>query len=171
VVRQGGAGRSRAASRWRRAESAIRFAGQPAQSRLDRTGQAAVGSLRQYAELGPVHRGRTLAGAQEAVDLMAYRPRGVVAVITPWNDPVAVSCGLLGAALVTGNTAVLKPSERTPATGWQLARLLAPHLPDGVLGLLNGDGPVGAALAAAPADVVAQVGSTATGRSIAAGPA
>jgi succinate-semialdehyde dehydrogenase/glutarate-semialdehyde dehydrogenase len=89
-------------------------------------------------------------------------------VITPWNDPVAVSCGLLGAALVTGNTVVHKPSERTPATGWRLAQLLAPHVPDGVFGLVNGDGSVGAALAAAPVDVVAQVGSTATGRSIAA---
>ena len=129
---------------------------------------AGVGTLRQYAELGPTHRGRALAGNDEAIDLMAYAPRGVVAVITPWNDPVAVSCGLLGAALVTGNTVVHKPSERTPATGWQLARLFAPHLPDGVLGLLNGDGSVGAALAASPVDVVAQVGSTATGRSIAA---
>src|SRR6185369_14804721 len=99
----------------------------------------------------------------DAVDLMAYGPRGVVAVITPWNDPVAVSCGLLGAALVTGNTVVYKPSERTPATGWQLARLLAPHFPDGAVNLVNGDGSVGAALAAAPVDVVAQVGSTATG--------
>ncbi|GAB2565931.1 succinate-semialdehyde dehydrogenase [Paractinoplanes abujensis] len=129
---------------------------------------AGVGTLRQYAELGPTHRGRTLAGNDEAIDLMAYQPRGVVAVITPWNDPVAVSCGLLGAALVTGNTVVYKPSERTPATGWRLAQLLAPHFPDGVFGLLNGDGPVGAALASAAVDVVAQVGSTATGRSIAA---
>jgi len=129
---------------------------------------AGVRTLRQYAELGPVHRGRALAGREEAVDLMARQPRGVVAVITPWNDPVAVSCGLLGAALATGNTVVYKPSERAPATGWHLARLLAPHLPEGVLGLLNGDGPVGAALAAAPVDVVAQVGSTAAGRSIAA---
>jgi succinate-semialdehyde dehydrogenase/glutarate-semialdehyde dehydrogenase len=129
---------------------------------------AGVGTLRQYAELGPTHRGRTLAGNDEAIDLMAYGPRGVVAVITPWNDPVAVSCGLLGAALVTGNTVIYKPSERTPATGWRLAQLLAPHFPAGVLNLLNGDGPVGAALAASGVDVVAQVGSTATGRSIAA---
>jgi acyl-CoA reductase-like NAD-dependent aldehyde dehydrogenase len=129
---------------------------------------AGVGTLRQYAELGPTHRGRALAGNFDAVDLMAYGPRGVVAVITPWNDPVAVACGLLGAALVTGNTVVHKPSERTPATGWRLAQLLAPHFPAGVLNLVNGDGAVGAALAAAPVDVVAQVGSTATGRSIAA---
>ncbi|MCA2211987.1 aldehyde dehydrogenase family protein [Jidongwangia harbinensis] len=129
---------------------------------------AGVGTLRQYAELGPTHRGRTLAGNDEAIDLMAYGPRGVVAVITPWNDPVAVSAGLLGAALVTGNTVVHKPSERTPATGAELARLLAPHFPDGVFSLLSGDGSTGAALASAEVDVVAQVGSTATGRSIAA---
>ncbi len=130
--------------------------------------EAGIGTLHQYAELGPVHRGRTLAGDPAAIDLMAYQPRGVVAAITPWNDPVAVSCGLLGAALVTGNTVVYKPSERTPATGWALARLLAPYLPDGVLSLLSGAGEVGAALATADVDVVAHVGSTAAGRSIAA---
>ncbi|MEU4620829.1 aldehyde dehydrogenase family protein [Actinoplanes sp. NPDC023801] len=129
---------------------------------------AGIGTLRQYAELGPTHRGRTLAGDDGAIDLMAYRPRGVVAVITPWNDPVAVSCGLLGAALVTGNTVVHKPSERTPATGWRLAQLIAPHLPEGVLNVVHGDGPAGAALAGSEVDVVAHVGSTATGRSIAA---
>jgi len=129
---------------------------------------AAVGTLRQYAELGPVHRGRTLAGDPAAMDLMAHAPRGVVAVITPWNDPVAVACGLLGAALVTGNTVVHKPSERTPATGWLLARLFAEHLADGVLALLCGDGPVGARLAGREGiDLVAHVGSTAAGRAIA----
>ncbi|HEY0697245.1 MAG TPA: aldehyde dehydrogenase family protein, partial [Micromonospora sp.] len=116
---------------------------------------AGVSTLRQYAELGPVHRGRPLAGASESIDLMAVQPRGVVAVITPWNDPVAVSCGLLGAALVTGNTVVHKPSERCPATGWLLARLFDRHLPPGVLNLLTGDGPVGAALAGQAVDVVA----------------
>jgi acyl-CoA reductase-like NAD-dependent aldehyde dehydrogenase len=129
---------------------------------------AGVGTLRQYAELGPVHRGTTLAGDDQAIDLMAYAPRGVVAVITPWNDPVAVACGLLGAALVTGNTVVHKPSERTPATGWRLAQLIEPHLPAGVLNVVAGDGSVGATLAASDVEVVAQVGSTATGRSIAA---
>jgi succinate-semialdehyde dehydrogenase/glutarate-semialdehyde dehydrogenase len=128
---------------------------------------AGVGTLRQYAELGPVHRGRVLNGGFEATDLMVYEPRGVVAAITPWNDPVAVSCGLIGAALVTGNTVVYKPSERTPATGWLLARVLSDHLPDGVLNLLLGDGEVGARLVGRPVDVVAQVGSTTTGRTIA----
>ncbi|GAA2857978.1 hypothetical protein GCM10010472_14220 [Pseudonocardia halophobica] len=100
---------------------------------------------------------------------MVHAPRGVVAVLTPWNDPVAVAAGLLGAALVTGNTVVHKPSERCPRTGRRFAELLAAHLPDGVLQILDGDGPVGEALAGSPeVDVVAHVGSTATGRAIAA---
>ncbi|MGI5216184.1 aldehyde dehydrogenase family protein [Plantactinospora sp. CA-290183] len=130
--------------------------------------EAGVSTLRQYAELGPLQGGRALAGETDAIDLMVPQPRGVVAVITPWNDPVAVSCGLLGAALVTGNTVVYKPSERSPASGWLLARLLDEYLPSGVLTLLTGDGRVGAALAGQEVDVVAHVGSTATGRSIAA---
>jgi acyl-CoA reductase-like NAD-dependent aldehyde dehydrogenase len=130
--------------------------------------EAGVGTLRQYAELGPVHRGRTLAGESAAIDLMVPQPRGVVAAITPWNDPVAVSCGLIGAALVAGNAVVYKPSERTPATGWLLAQLLAEQLPEGTLSMVTGDGSVGAALAAQEVDVVAHVGCTRTGRSIAA---
>lgn len=129
---------------------------------------AGIGTLRQYAELGPVRGGRTLLGGWHAVDAMVPQPRGVVAVITPWNDPVAVACGLLGAALVTGNVVVFKPSERSPATGWLLARALADELPSGVLSLVTGDARVGAALAGQPVDMVAHVGSSSTGRSIAA---
>jgi hypothetical protein len=91
---------------------------------------AGAGTLTQYAELGPLHGGRTLQGDWSATDLMIPEPRGVVAVLTPWNDPVAVAAGLLGAALVTGNTVVHKPSERCPRTGRRFAELLAEHLPD-----------------------------------------
>ena len=130
---------------------------------------AGVSTLRQYAELGPLHRGRSLQGSWDATDLMVPGPRGVVAAITPWNDPVAVPCGILGAALVTGNTVVFKPSERTPHTGLELARLMSVELPSGVLEVVVGDGAAGAALAESPeVDLVAHVGSTATGRSIAA---
>lgn len=129
---------------------------------------AGAGTLVQYAELGPLHRGRSLHGNWSATDLMVPEPRGVVAVLTPWNDPVAVAAGLLGAALVTGNTVVHKPSERCPATGRRFAELLADQLPDGVLEILDGDATVGARLAEAPdIDVVAHVGSSATGRAIA----
>jgi succinate-semialdehyde dehydrogenase / glutarate-semialdehyde dehydrogenase len=128
---------------------------------------AGAGTLVQYAELGPVHRGRTLHGGWDATDLMVPEPRGVVAVLTPWNDPVAVAAGLIGAALATGNTVVHKPSERCPRTGRRFAEIVAAHLPPGVLEIVDGDGAVGAQLAAAPVDVVAHVGSSATGRSIA----
>ncbi|MFC4372953.1 aldehyde dehydrogenase family protein [Nocardia halotolerans] len=129
---------------------------------------AGASTLEQYAELGPVHRGRSLQGEFDAIDLMVWEPRGVVVALTPWNDPVAVSCGLLGAALVTGNTVVHKPSERAPHTGALLGELLARTLPEAVLQTVQGDGTVGALLAArADVDVVAHVGSTATGRSIA----
>ena len=130
--------------------------------------EVGVATLRQYADLGPLHRGRSLQGDPGAVDLMVHEPRGVVAVLTPWNDPVAVSCGLLGAALVTGNTVVYKPSERTPGTCVLLAELLAQHLPAGVLVTVVGGPQVGAWLVEQPVDAVAHVGSTATGRLIAA---
>ncbi|WP_110293425.1 aldehyde dehydrogenase family protein [Nocardia tenerifensis] len=129
---------------------------------------AGAATLEQYAELGPVHRGKSLQGNFEATDFMAWEPRGVVVALTPWNDPVAVSCGLLGAALVTGNSVVYKPSERAPHTGHRLGQLLAEVLPEGVLQTVHGDGRVGALLAGRrDVDVVAHVGSTATGRSIA----
>ncbi|HEX2286867.1 MAG TPA: aldehyde dehydrogenase family protein [Mycobacterium sp.] len=129
---------------------------------------AGAGTLTQYAELGPLHRGRSLHGNWAATDLMIPEPRGVVAVLTPWNDPVAVAAGLLGAALVTGNTVVHKPSERCPLTGRRFAELFAAQLPEGVLEILDGDATVGARLAAAEhVDVVAHVGSSATGRAIA----
>jgi succinate-semialdehyde dehydrogenase/glutarate-semialdehyde dehydrogenase len=130
--------------------------------------EAGAGTLSQYAELGPLHRGHSLQGTWAATDLMVPQPRGVVAVLTPWNDPVAVAAGLLGAALVTGNTVVHKPSERCPRTGRRFAELLAAQLPDGVLEILDGDATVGARLAVSEdVDVVAHVGSSATGRSIA----
>ncbi|QXJ26219.1 aldehyde dehydrogenase [Actinomadura graeca] len=130
--------------------------------------EAGAGTLRQYAELGPLHGGRTLQGGRAAADFMVREPRGVVVVITPWNDPVAIACGLVGAAAVTGNTVVHKPSERTPHTGALLAELLAGALPDGVLNLVSGDGATGEALAGHPGvDVVAHVGSTRAGRRVA----
>ncbi|WP_084489135.1 aldehyde dehydrogenase family protein [Nocardia niwae] len=129
---------------------------------------AGAATLEQYAELGPLHRGRSLQGGFDATDLMVWEPRGVVVALTPWNDPGAVSCGLLGAALVTGNAVVYKPSERAPHTGGLLGALLARGLPEGVLQTVQGDGRIGALLAArSDVDVIAHVGSTVTGRSIA----
>ena len=130
---------------------------------------AAVATLRQYAELGPLHRTHSLRGADVAVDFTRPEPRGVVVVLTPWNDPVAVAAGLVGAALVTGNTVIHKPSERCPHVGVLLGEIWSAPLPDGVLTTVTGDGRTGAELVrSAAVHVVAHVGSTATGRAIAA---
>jgi acyl-CoA reductase-like NAD-dependent aldehyde dehydrogenase len=128
----------------------------------------AIAMLIQYSELGTIHRGRSLAGSYEAADFMVHEPRGVVALLTPWNDPVAVSCGLIGAALVAGNTVVYKPSERTPATGKLLAEILSESLPEGVLNLILGGPEIGMELTRQPVDLIAHVGSSRSGRDIAA---
>jgi len=64
--------------------------------------EAGIGAIEQYAELGPLHRGGSLQGNWDATDVMVHEPRGVVALLVPWNDPVAIACGQIAAALVTG---------------------------------------------------------------------
>ncbi|PZE76144.1 aldehyde dehydrogenase [Curtobacterium sp. MCBD17_019] len=126
--------------------------------------QAGIDTLIQYAELGPLHRGEVLRGSFGATDTAKPHPRGVVLALTPWNDPVAVACGILGAAIVSGDTVVHKGSERCPATAALLNEILAEALPEGVLVGITGDAATGEALLAEPGiDVYAHVGSTATG--------
>src|SRR3954453_21363651 len=107
--------------------------------------EAGIGAIEQYAELGPLHRGRALNGAWGATDMMVHEPRGVAALLVPWNDPIAIAGGQLGASLAPGNTVVLKPSEKTPLSTIRLVELL--DLPAGVLELLLGDERAGRPLA------------------------
>ena len=82
---------------------------------------------------------------------LQYRPRGIVAVISPWNFPLAIPCGMTAAALVTGNAALLKPAEQSPGCALRLVQALhAGGVPRDVLALLPGEGDVGAALVASP---------------------
>jgi RHH-type proline utilization regulon transcriptional repressor/proline dehydrogenase/delta 1-pyrroline-5-carboxylate dehydrogenase len=70
-----------------------------------------------------------------------HLPRGVAVIIPPWNFPLAIPCGMTVAALVAGNTAVLKPAEQSPVVAWQLFRVLAEAgLPPGALSFLPGTG-------------------------------
>jgi acyl-CoA reductase-like NAD-dependent aldehyde dehydrogenase len=127
---------------------------------------AGIGAIEQYAELGPLHRGAALQGAWDATDLMVHEPRGVVALLVPWNDPLAIACGQIAAALVTGNAVVFKPSEKTPLSAARLVELL--DIPGGALQLLQGDVRAGRPLAAHPdVDLVMHTGSVQTGREIA----
>jgi len=70
-----------------------------------------------------------------------YIPLGVGAVIPPWNFPLAILCGMTSAAIVAGNTVVLKPASTAPAIGYQFYRIMKDAgLPDGVLNFLPGPG-------------------------------
>ena len=55
---------------------------------------------------------------------MRYAPRGVAAVIAPWNFPLAIPCGMTAAALAAGNAVVLKPAEQSPASAGALVEAL-----------------------------------------------
>jgi aldehyde dehydrogenase (NAD+) len=75
------------------------------------------------------------------------KPKGVVAVITPWNFPFAVPLWMLGPSLLEGNTAVFKPSEDTPGVGQRIVELFVEAgFPAGTINLVHGEGPVGEAL-------------------------
>ena len=74
-------------------------------------------------------------------NLLEFQPRGVAVVIPPWNFPLAIPCGMTVAALVTGNTVVLKPAEQAPAVAWLMTTILEEAgLPPGVLNYLPGIG-------------------------------
>src|SRR5262249_13083512 len=94
-------------------------------------------------------------------------PRGVVALITPWNYPVAIPLRTLVPALLAGNAVVFKPSEVTPRAGALVASLFDGLLPKDVLAIVQGAGEAGAALVDADVDLVVFTGSVATGRRIA----
>ena len=96
-----------------------------------------------------------------------YRPHGVVAIISPWNYPLTLSLPPVLAALLAGNTVVLKPSEVTAATGVLIEKLFTkvPELAPFVR-VVHGDGKVGAALVNARPDYIFMTGSTATGKKI-----
>ncbi len=97
------------------------------------------------------------------------RPFGVAAIIGPWNYPLDLTIPPAFAALLAGNTVILKPSEVTPAVGRLIERIfqglpqLAPYVR-----VLHGDGAVGERLVAAGPDVVFLTGSAPTAQKVAA---
>jgi RHH-type proline utilization regulon transcriptional repressor/proline dehydrogenase/delta 1-pyrroline-5-carboxylate dehydrogenase len=99
---------------------------------------------------------------------LAYAPRGVVAVISPWNFPLAIPCGMTSAALAAGNAVVLKPAEQSPAVALRLVQALrAGGVPGAAVSLLPGAGETGEALVRDPrVHVIAFTGSLPVGRSI-----
>jgi acyl-CoA reductase-like NAD-dependent aldehyde dehydrogenase len=102
---------------------------------------------------------------------MAREPIGVVALITPWNFPIAIPAWKIAPALAYGNTVVIKPAEIVPHSVWALVDILhRAGLPKGVLNLVMGKGSVvGQAMLEHPdVSALSFTGSVATGRRLAA---
>lgn len=108
-------------------------------------------------EAGKV-RAEALGDVDEAIDFINYYARqeiqlqlskqkltnrGVFGVIAPWNFPLAIPCGMTVAPLLAGNAVILKPAEQTPLIGEEMFKLLIEAgVPEGILGLLQGEGEV-----------------------------
>lgn len=114
-------------------------------------------------------RGAELQSPPGEVNRMGYVGKGVTAVISPWNFPLAIPCGMTAAALAVGNPVVLKPAEQSPGVAWSLVEAFeAAGLPSGVLGFVPGRGEeVGARLVEHPeVAVIAFTGSRDVGLAI-----
>jgi betaine-aldehyde dehydrogenase len=113
--------------------------------------------------------GETLEVPDQTLSMVVREPVGVVGQIVPWNYPLLMAAWKLAPALAAGCTAVLKPAEHTPLTALRLGEILKTiALPDGVVTIVTGDGPVaGAALVTDPrVDKIAFTGGVETGRAV-----
>jgi succinate-semialdehyde dehydrogenase/glutarate-semialdehyde dehydrogenase len=99
---------------------------------------------------------------------LKHQPRGVVAVIAPWNYPFSIPMGEVVMALMAGNAVVLKGSSLTPLVAKEIGRVMAAaELPPGVFTVVQGGGStVGSALARAKVDKISFTGSVGVGREI-----
>ena len=93
-----------------------------------------------------------------------YQPRGRILIIAPWNYPLSLCFGPLVSALAAGNTAIIKPSEMTPAVAAVMADIIAGVFPDNEVALFEGAMATSSALLALPFDHIFFTGSPAVGK-------
>ena len=114
--------------------------------------------------------GRSQIPQPNSISLILREPIGVVAIIVPWNAPLALLARALAPALAAGNAVVVKPASYTAGSTVELGKILEgiPEVPKGIVNIVTGPGdPVGAELARhADVDMVAFTGDTTTGREI-----
>jgi betaine-aldehyde dehydrogenase len=149
-----------------------RNAGKPISDARGEMGMV-VDTFRYYAGAPERMTGRTIP-VSGGVDMTFREPLGVVALITPWNFPLAIASWKMAPALAAGNTIVLKPAELTPLTALEFERIaLEAGVPEGVVNVVAGPGSVCGQRLVEHEDVakVAFTGSTEVGRRIAAGAA
>ena len=123
--------------------------GKPISDSLHIDVASAANSLRWSAEAIDKIYDEVAATPHAELGLVTREPVGVVAAIVPWNFPLLMSCWKLGPALATGNSVILKPSEKSPLTAIRIAQLaVEAGIPKGVFNVLPGYGhTVGKALA------------------------
>lgn len=124
----------------------------------------AAGLLRQFAGMSQDMAGGTSLNTPGHVNMLVRQPYGVCGAIVPWNVPVLAAVMKISPALISGNTMVLKSSEKTPLTALLLARLVKEAgFPPGVLNILSGYGkPAGEAIASHMK--IRKIGFTGSGR-------
>lgn len=130
--------------------------------------QRGIDILRYHAAAILMPEGDVLPGSTATgVQFTRRRPLGTVAIITPWNFPVAIPLWKAVPALAWGNAVVLKPSSAAVGVAQALVDIIGRHLPDAVLQSLVGGGSLARELIAADAvDGVSFTGSTNVGRQI-----
>ncbi len=130
--------------------------------------QRGIECLEYAASLPQIATGRILEVSRGVECRSVNVPLGVVAGITPFNFPLMVPLWMLPIAIGCGNAFILKPSEQTPYTAMEIARLFAEAgLPDGILTVMHGDREIVEAICDDPAiSAVGFVGSTAVARAV-----
>lgn len=122
-----------------------------------------------YGGLATKIHGETMSVPANSISYVVREPVGVCGQIVPWNFPLLMASWKLAPALAAGNTLILKPSELTPVTAMELAKIIdSVGLPAGVVNIVSGPGAgAGEELASNHlVDKVAFTGGTATGRKI-----
>jgi len=143
--------------------------GKPIRDSLNVDIPAAARCIQWYAEAIDKVYDEVAPTGHDTLALITREPVGVVGAIVPWNFPLLMAAWKIGPILATGNSLILKPSEKSPLTAIRIAALASEAgLPEGVFNVIPGLGmPAGKALALhMDVDCIAFTGSTATGRSI-----
>jgi aldehyde dehydrogenase (NAD+) len=105
----------------------------------------------------------TMLGTSASVQ---YQSRGRVLIVAPWNYPLSLCFGPLVSALAAGNTAIIKPSEMTPAVSALMARIIADVFAENEVALFQGALPTSNALLQLPFDHIFFTGSPAVGKHV-----
>ncbi len=121
----------------------------------------AIGNLRRWMKPKRVWPTKTMLGTRSQVQ---YQPRGRVLIIAPWNYPLSLCFGPLVSALAAGNTAIVKPSEMTPAVSALMARIIEATFPAHEVALFEGSLPTAQSLLEMPFDHIFFTGSPAVGK-------